>query len=100
MSLPVNGKLLKKKRSRGHRGDAPNVTISMTEFQYQIYEKCLVTSQRLSLKEAVTQESSLTEQAAITYTIPGGWSPRTNRLTPRIISTSRDPRDENKPIRR
>lgn len=99
MSLPVNGKLLKKKRSRGHRGDAPNVKISMTEFQYQIYKKCLVTSQRWSLKEAVTQES-LTEQAAITYTIPGGWSPRTNRLTPRIISTSRDPRDENKPIRR
>lgn len=98
MSLPVNGKLLKK-RSRGHRGDAPNVTISMTEFQYQIYEKCLVTLQRWSLKEAVTQES-LTEQVAITYTIPGGWSPRTNRLTPRIISTSRDPRDENKPIRR
>lgn len=98
MSLPVNGRLLKK-RSRGHRGDAPNVTISMTEFQYQIYEKCLVTLQRWSLKEAVTQES-LTEQVAITYTIPGGWSPRTNRLTPRIISTSRDPRDENKPIRR
>ena len=98
MSLPVNGKLLKK-RSRGHRGDAPNVTISMTEFQYQIYEKCLVTLQRWSLKEAVTQES-LTEQVAITYTIPGGWSPRTNRLTPRIISTSRDPRDENNPIRR
>lgn len=98
MSLPVNGRLLKK-RSRGHRGDAPNVTISMTEFQYQIYEKCLVTLQRWSLKEAVTQES-LTEQVAITYTIPGGWSPRTNRLTPRIISTSRDPRDENNPIRR
>lgn len=57
MSLPVNGKLLKK-RSRGHRGDALNVTISMTEFQYQIYEKCLVTLQRWSLKEAVTQESS------------------------------------------